>query len=148
MTVVYPVIFTRTNDEKDTYLVSIPDMQGMTEGYGLVDAIALAKDYIGNALCTKSDADIPAATDINAVDVKGSVFAGEGESFVSLVDVDIGVFRRREKSRNVRRNITLPEWLDEMATEAKLNVSAIAQNALKEKLGVAAEISEPAVLMA
>lgn len=148
MTVVYPVIFTRTNDEKDTYLVSIPDIHGMTEGYGLADAISLAKDYIGNALCTKSDADIPAASDINAVDVKGGVFADEGESFVSLVDVDIGAFRRREKSRNVRRNITIPEWLNEMATEAKLNVSAIAQNALKEKLGVAAEISEPVAVMA
>ncbi len=148
MTVVYPVIFTRTNDEKDTYLVSIPDIQGMTEGHGLVDAISLAKDCIGNAFCTKSDADFPAASDITAVDVRGGVFAGEGESFVSLVDVDVGAFRRREKSRNVRRNITLPEWLDEMAAEAKLNVSAIAQDALKEKLGVEAEISGPAAVMA
>ena len=50
MTVIYPVIFTRTNDETDTYLVSIPDIQGMTEGHGLADAISMAKDYIGNIL--------------------------------------------------------------------------------------------------
>lgn len=148
MTVVYPVIFTRTNDKKDTYLVSIPDIGGMTEGYGLPDAISMAKDYIGNALYTKADADIPAASSISSVNPSASEFADEGESFVSLVDVNLETFRRMEKSRNVRRNITLPEWLDEMATEAKLNVSAVAQNALKKELGVAVESEEPVAMMA
>ncbi|MFC2478654.1 MAG: hypothetical protein ACFNQG_06470, partial [Treponema socranskii subsp. buccale] len=68
--------------------------------------------------------------------VQNSEFAQAGTSFVSLIDVDLEAFRRMEKSRNVRRNITLPEWLDDMATKAKINVSAVAQSALKEKLGV------------
>ena len=34
MTMVYPVIITQTNDEKNTCLVEIPDLNGMTEGYG------------------------------------------------------------------------------------------------------------------
>lgn len=38
--------------------------------------------------------------------------------FVSLVDVNLAAFRRMEKGRN----ITLPEWLDDMASVAKLNV--------------------------
>ncbi len=50
--------------------------------------------------------------------------------------MDLNLFRRMEKSRNVRRNITLPEWLDDMATKAKINVSAVTQNALKETLGI------------
>jgi len=29
---IYPVIFTETKDEKDTVLVFIPDLNGMTEG--------------------------------------------------------------------------------------------------------------------
>ena len=60
-----------------------------------------------------------------------------GKSFASLVDVDLNAFRTREKSRSVRRNITLPQWLDDMATVAMLNVSAIAQSALKKELGLA-----------
>ena len=47
MVVIYPVIFTATKDEKDTYLVYIPDIDGMTEGYGLFDAIKMARDYMG-----------------------------------------------------------------------------------------------------
>ena len=134
MTVVYPAIFTQTGDKKDTYLVSIPDLNGATEGYGLADAIGMAKDYIGNALYDK--AKLPAARTIKDIDVQNSEFAQAGTSFVSLIDVDLEAFRRMEKGRNVRRNITLPEWLDDMATAAKINVSAVAQSALKEQLGV------------
>lgn len=137
MTVVYPVIFTETKDEKETVLVFIPDFNGMTEGYGIADAIGMAKDYIGNRLYDKADAEFPASTPIADVDVSKGEFSESGKPFVSLVDVDMDVFRRKEKSRMVRRNITLPEWLDEMATEAKINVSAVVQEALKERLHTA-----------
>lgn len=46
------------------------------------------------------------------------------------------IFLMKEKSRNVRRNITLPEWLDNMAAEAHLNVSEITREALKTVLCV------------
>ena len=135
---VYPVIFTETKDEKDTILIYIPDLNGMTEGYGLANAIAMAKDYIGNYLYSKADADFPIPSEIDGITADSSVFADAGKSFVSLVDVDIDSFRRRKKSRNVRRNITLPEWLDDMATNEKINVSAVTQNALKQRLGLLA----------
>ena len=136
MTVIYPVIFTELKDEKDTVLVSIPDLNGMTEGYGLIDAIKMAKDYIGNALCTKRDCDFPKATELQEIDLSKSEFAEYGKPFTSIIDVDISAFRRTEKSKTVRRNITLPQWLDEMVTEAKINVSAISQEALKNELCV------------
>ena len=135
---VYPVIFTETKDEKDTILIYIPDLNGMTEGYGLANAIAMAKDYIGNFLYSKTDSDFPIPREIDDIKAESSVFADAGKSFVSLVDVDIDSFRRRKKSRNVRRNITLPEWLDDMATNEKINVSAVTQNALKQRLGLLA----------
>lgn len=137
MTVVYPVIYTRMGDKKNTFLVNVPDIGGATEGYGLADAIGMAKDYIANALCEMRKSDFPPPSDVNDIDPRSSCFAQAGESFVSLVDVDIDAYRRKEKSRSVRRNITLPEWLDEMATESKINVSALAQSALKKKLGMA-----------
>lgn len=135
MNTIYPVIFTETNENE--ILVYIPDMNGMTEGESIADAIAMAKDYICNALFDKKDSEIPVAKRIDEVDLKSSPFFESGKSFVSLVDVDLAAFRLREKSKSVRRNITLPQWLDDMATAAKLNVSAIAQGALKQELGIA-----------
>lgn len=135
MNIIYPVIFTETNDKKSTILIEIPDLNGFTQGYGIADAINMAKDYIGNALFDKVATDIPKASRIDSIDLKKSEFAKAGKSFVSLVDVDLDMFRQIEKSRNVRRNITLPQWLDDMSRKAKINVSAVTQNALKKTLG-------------
>ena len=132
----YPVIFTETGDERGTVLVSIPDLRQATEGFGIDDAIAMARDCIGTYLADEDDSEIPDASSISTIDVSKSEFADAGRSFVSLVDVDIDFFRRKLKSRSVRRNITLPEWLDEMATKAKINVSAVVQDALKKTLGI------------
>ncbi len=133
----YPVIFTQTNDEKKTVLVYVPDLDRATEGYGLDDAIKMARDLIGNMLLDTADEDFPKASEIDAVDVSKSEFADAGKSFVSLVDVDMTAFRRMQKTKTVRRNITLPEWLDDMAKDAKINVSALVQEALKQKLEIA-----------
>ena len=44
---VYPVIFTQLKDKKDTVLINVPDMGILTEGFGLSDAIEMARDAIG-----------------------------------------------------------------------------------------------------
>lgn len=137
MNIVYPVIFTETKDKENPILVYIPAINGMTEGKDIADAIAMAKDYICNSLFDKKDSEIPVAKRIDEINLKESPFFDNGKSFSSLVDVDLAAFRLREKSKSVRRNITLPQWLDDMAASAKLNVSAIAQNALKKELGIA-----------
>lgn len=136
MSTIFPVIFTETADKETPVLAYIPDLDGMTEGKAIADAIAMAKDYICNALFDKANPETP-NTRIDEIDLKESPFFDAGKSFVSLVDVDLDAFRRRERSKSVRRNITLPQWLDEMAASAKLNVSAIAQSALKKELGIA-----------
>lgn len=136
MTVIYPVIFTETKDKKNTVLVYIPDIDRTTEGYGTADAIAMAKDCIGNILFDVPNSELPNASEIYAVSASSSPFCNDGKSFVSLVDVNLDAFRQKEKAKSVRRNITLPQWLDDMATTAKLNVSAITQSALKKELGI------------
>ena len=44
---VYPVIFTPLNDKKDTVLIEVPDWEILTEGYGMADAVKMARDAIG-----------------------------------------------------------------------------------------------------
>ncbi len=136
MTLIYPVIFTATHDKKDTYLVEIPDIKGMTEGRGLEDAYRMARDYIGCALYDKSDNLIPEASALSDIDVKKGEFANTGDSFVSLVDLDLDVFRRKMNNKSVRRNVSIPAWLNQAADEAHINVSRVLQEALMEKLGV------------
>ena len=49
--IVYPVIIKK---DGDTYLVYVPDFDGMTEGTSLANAIEMARDYIGLA-CLEFD---------------------------------------------------------------------------------------------
>jgi len=53
-----------------------------------------------------------------------------------MVDVDFTAYRRKLDNRTVRRNVTLPNWLDYEARKADLNVSKVLQEALMLRLGV------------
>ena len=66
----------------------------------------------------------------------GSEAYGEGLSYVSYVDVDLTVYRNRVDNKMVRRNVTLPNWLNQEAEKACINVSKVLQEALMLRLGV------------
>lgn len=93
--VIYPAVFTATKDKKDTYLVYIPDLDGMTEGYGLQDAYKMARDYMGCTFLEMSGDEFPKASGIKEIDPMASPFANAGNSFVSLVDFDVDAYRRQ-----------------------------------------------------
>jgi hypothetical protein len=67
-----------------------------------------------------------------ASDVKKVTF--EDEEIVSLIDVDLAEYRTKNERRTVRRNVSLPTWLNREAEKAGVNVSAILQEALKSHL--------------
>lgn len=135
---VYPVIFTPLKDEKDTVLVEVPDLKILTEGYGIADAMYMARDAIGlKGISYEDDGrNIPEPSVISEVDVSKGTFAEDGEGYVSLVDIDFAEYRRRVDNKTVRRNVTIPNWLNQEAEKAHINVSRVLQEALMAKLNV------------
>ena len=132
---VYPVIITQTNDEKNTYLVEIPDLNGMTEGYGMADAIKMSRDYIGGCLYDKVETEYPKAS--ACLDPAKGKFADAGKSIVTLVDIDMDAYKKKHNTKAVRKNVSIPSWLDQKAQEEHLNLSRVLQEALMEKLNLA-----------
>lgn len=132
---VYPVIFTQTDN---AVLVEVPDLEILTEGKNILDAIEMARDAIGITGISMQDhgEKIPEATDSKDINIKSGTFAEEGKSQLSLVDIDFDVYRRKIDIKTVRRNVTLPNWLNREAEEAHINVSKVLQEALMTKLGV------------
>ena len=55
---------------------------------------------------------------------------------LSFVDIDFTEYRRRVDNKTVRRNVTLPNWLNQEAEKAHINVSRVLQEALMLKLNV------------
>ena len=58
------------------------------------------------------------------------------QDIVTLVDVDFAEYRRKNDMKTVRRNVSLPCWLDTEAARAGINVSAVLQQALKQELNL------------
>jgi predicted RNase H-like HicB family nuclease len=125
---VYPVVFTKI---PEGYLASIPDWDIDTHGCDLAEAIAMARDAIGLMGIDMEDDNkaIPAPSRM------GDVLCEDGE-LVSMVDIDFSAYRRANERRTIRRNVSLPSWLNAEAENAGLNVSSVLQEALKQRLGV------------
>jgi len=58
--------------------------------------------------------------------------------FSSLISVDIKEYAKYldEQNKAIRKNITLPKWLSELADKQHINYSALLQESLKRQLGV------------
>lgn len=126
----YPIVLT---PDKVGYVVYIPDFNINTEGDTLTEAIEMARDAIGLMGIDMEDdkKELPFPTPM------GSVVKSTEDDIVSLVDVDFTEYRRQNDMRSVRRNVTLPQWLDFEATKSGVNVSALLQRALKQELHLA-----------
>ncbi len=142
MKVAYPTIFTETDTN---ILIEIPDLGIFTESNSedgkagnLPDAVAMARDAIGLHCISMEDKGeiIARSSRIQEIDAKSSTFYEDGKTFVSIVDVDLIVYRQKNDMKMVRRNVTLPNWLNREAEAAHINVSRVLQEALMNKLGI------------
>ncbi len=140
MKVTYPVIFTQT---ETNFLIEVQDLRIFTEAnedgeerLNIADAIAMARDAIG-LYCIEAEnsgEEIVPASNLDDIDITKSSFYEMGKSYISLVDVDLVEYRKKRDNKVVRRNVTLPNWLNHEAEKAGINVSKVLQEALKEKL--------------
>lgn len=132
---VYPVLFTQN---KECVLVEVPDLEILTEGKNMNDAIDMVRDAIELKYVTMEDEKIEIAEPSNIldIDISRGTFADEGQTILSMVDVNPSEYRRRIDSKPVRRNVSLPGWLDYAAEKAGINVSRVLQESLIQKLGL------------
>lgn len=92
MVVTYPVIFTETNDNKETVLIEVPDIEdALSEGFGMRDAIFMAKDLIKEMLLDMIDdgKEIPEASEADDIDITEGRFYDAGITQVMDVTVEI-----------------------------------------------------------
>lgn len=132
---VYPVIFTKA---EDGILIEVPDMGILTEGKDMPTAIDMARDAIGLKGISMEDDTLEISTPSKFEDVKPEkgVFAEVGQGIVSLVDIDFSEYRRKVDNKTVRKNLTIPNWLNVEAEKAGVNFSKVLQEALMNTLDI------------
>ena len=58
------------------------------------------------------------------------------DDFVNLVVLDMDAYAEKYGQKAIRKNCTIPAWLNTMSENEHINFSAVLQDALIEKLGV------------
>lgn len=127
MSKVYPIILTKT---KQGFVVYVPDFNINTQGKDYAEAILMARDAIGLMGIDMQDngEELPVPSELDTVSRNNE------KDVITLVDVDFTEYRRKNDMKTVRRNVSLPAWLDLEAEKAGINVSALLQKALKKEL--------------
>ena len=124
---VYPAVFT---EEDSGYSINFPDLPNcFTSGETLGEAIEMAGDILCLTLYEMEQAGtaIPAPSELRDIPV-GS------KEFVNFIPCDTVEYRKFFDNRAVKKTLTVPSWLNDMAERAGINFSATLQSALKQQL--------------
>lgn len=123
----YPIILTPAGSG---YVVYVPALDINTEGASIADAISMAEDAIGLWGITAQDIgkEIPVPT--------GDVPQCKSNELPAFAVVDFDAYRRANDMRSIRKNVTIPSYLNDLAEKAGISFSQVLQDGLKAQLGV------------
>lgn len=126
---IYPVIIKKGDAG---FEISFPDFPGqVTQADTEDDAIIVAQELL--ALCISDNEEMCRENPISTEQEK--IKLNEGEKLV-YVHVWMPYFRQVEKVVYVKKTLTIPKWIDEMAKAKNVNFSAILVKGLKAELGL------------
>lgn len=133
---VYPVFIAQCDQD---FLVFIPDWDIYTEGKSMLDAIAMARDAIGlKGIDYEDDGkEMPEVSSYEAAIQKAkedTEIFDYTQGILTMVDVDFAEYRRKHDNRMVKKNCTIPYYLNVEAEKLGINFSKLLQDALLQKI--------------
>ena len=122
----YPAVFFR---EDNGFSVRFPDFTGCyTEGDTLEEAYKMSESAIGlYAQNDNGSFNFPNASTPDSIELS------EGE-FLVLVKFNLVEYIKNTSDKAVKKTLTIPSWLNNLAEQNNVNFSNVLQNALKEYL--------------
>lgn len=125
MKLAYPALFSPW-EEGTGYSVEFPDLPGcVTEGASMAEAIEMAEDAAsGWVLGELEDGNsIPSASS------PASIHPTDG-GFISVVVLDMDAYAEKYGNKAVRKNLTIPAWLNTFAEQQHISFSQVLTDAL------------------
>lgn len=124
----YPIVLSPETD--GGYYVFIPDFDKATQGDDIAEAMEMARDLIGLVGIDLED-------DGKEMPMPNSVkYELEKDDIVTFVDIDFVEYRKKVDNRAVKKNCTIPYWLNVEAEKAGVNFSKLLQEAIMNTLGL------------
>ena len=127
----YPAVF---HEDGNSYFVEFPDLQGcLSSGDTIELAFKNAKEALGMYL--DKDKDVYERI-INKPSSIKDICLQNPDSVVMLVEYDSIEYAKKYKTKAIKKTLSIPEWLNDLATKENVNFSNVLQEALVKKLHI------------
>lgn len=126
---VFPAIF---DIDDDGISVEFPDLPGcFTCGDTIDEAYKNAKEALELHLygMEKDNDPIPEPTPLDKIKI-------QKKQSIMLIEAWMPLVRSEMENRAIKKTLTIPKWLNDIAEQKKVNFSQVLQRALKEELGI------------
>jgi len=125
MQLTYPAILYPWEDSPG-YTVEVPDLPGcVSEGRNLAEAILMGIDAASGWVLDELEdgRPVPKASPMGAI-------VPEPGGFVSMLALDMDAYEEKYGNKAVRKNLTIPAWLNTFAEAKQVNFSKVLQDSL------------------
>lgn len=126
---IYPAIF---DYAEDGISISFPDLPGCISCAKTdEEALYMAKDALGLYIaCSEEDnEELNEPSKLNEIDLNKN-------QRVVLIEVNMPLFREAVQNTSVKKTLTIPKWINDLAERNNINFSQVLQLAIKENLGI------------
>lgn len=128
MKIIYPAVF---HEENGSFWVEFPDIEGcFSDGEDIADVLKNAQEALALHCesVIESGGFLPKATSVKNIEKPE-------DGWVSLVESELVI-----RSKSVKKTLTIPAWLNELAEANGVNFSSTLQNALLRELNITGSI--------
>ncbi len=131
----YPACFYK--EKEGNYSVIFPVINQATCGDTLDEAMKMAVDCLAGYLYNAKleNLEVPKAPSMESINVDEEYDEYES-AFVNMVTVDVDEYAKKHFEKSVKKTLTIPSWLNDLAIENGVNFSQALQSALKNQLHI------------
>jgi len=120
-------------EEQEGYTVVVPDLPGcVSQGSNLAEAIEMAIDAASGWVLDELEQGNPVP---KASQLSTFVTEEPGE-IISVIMLDMDSYAEKHGEKAVRKNVTIPAWMNTFAEKNHVNFSSVLQEALSKQLNI------------
>ena len=129
----YPAVF-HVAEDVGGYWIEFPDLPGcFSQGSNDVEAMEMAKDALSLWLDTEGDI---LDRKFNDPSPLANIQKKYPREIVMLIEGDPHYYARKYNTKAVKKTLSIPQWLNDLAVKANINFSQVLQEALINKLNL------------
>lgn len=124
--------------KEDGYVLEFPDLPGaIVNGTNSADINAIvdvARETLAAHIIQLEEASEPFPTASMIIDINAKMAQATNKIAIAA-EIYLPLYRDKIRKESVNKNVTVPRWLDDLASRHNINYSQTLQEALKKKLG-------------